>query len=187
MIYEYDRSASAAISEFAPNNSFYVDGKKLIIDQVDIATSKPVKWRLCPNCSHSEEDIAGVHTASCPKCHTPAWADGGQARSMLKVQMVYSNMDYSKSQISDESEDRVNTFFCKQLLVDVDEEKDITSAFEMHNNDFPFGYEFVRKAILREINFGERDLVGEKLMVSGIDDIRKGFKICKFCGKSNLL
>ncbi len=183
MIYEYDRSASAAISEFAPNNSFYVDGKKLIIDQVDIATSKPVKWRLCPNCSHSEEDIAGVHTASCPKCHTPAWADGGQARSMLKVQMVYSNMDYSKSQISDESEDRVNTFFCKQLLVDVDEEKDITSAFEMHNNDFPFGYEFVRKAILREINFGERDLVGEKLMVSGIDDIRKGFKICKFCGK----
>ena len=129
MIYEYDRSASAAISEFAPNNSFYVDGKKLIIDQVDIATSKPVKWRLCPNCSHSEEDIAGVHTASCPKCHTPAWADGGQARSMLKVQMVYSNMDYSKSQISDESEDRVNTFFCKQLLVDVDEEKDITSAF----------------------------------------------------------
>lgn len=183
MIYEYGRSASAAISEFAPNNSFYVDGKKLKIDQVDIATSKPVRWRLCPNCSHAEEDIAGVHTASCPKCHTPAWADGGQVRSMLKVQMVYSNMDYSSSQIGDESEDRVTSFFCKQLLVDVDEENDITSAYEMNNNNFPFGYEFVRKATLREINFGERDLVGEKLMVSGIEDIRKGFKICKFCGK----
>ena len=26
MVYEYSRSASSAISEFAPNNSFYVDG-----------------------------------------------------------------------------------------------------------------------------------------------------------------
>lgn len=183
IIYEYGRSASSAISELAPNNSFYVDGKKLLIDQVDIATSKPVKWRLCPNCSHAEELVAGNHTASCPKCGTPAWADGGQIRFMLKVQMVYSNMDYSKSQIADESEERTNTFFCRQLLVDVDEENDITSAFEMNNNDFPFGYEFVKKATLREINFGERDLVGEKLMVSGIEDIRKGFKICKYCGK----
>ncbi len=183
MVSEYDRSASAAISEFAPNNSFYVDGKKLVIDQVDIATSKPVKWRLCPNCSHAEEDIAGVHTASCPKCGTPAWADSGQARSMLKVQMVYSNMDYSASQIGDDSEDRISTFFCKQLLVDVDEEHDITSAYEMNNDDFPFGYEFVKKATLREINFGEKDMVGEKLMISGIEDIRKGFRICKHCGK----
>ena len=183
MIYEYDRSASAAITEFAPNNSFYVDGKKLVVDQVDIATSKPVKWRLCPNCSHAEEDITGVHTASCPKCHTPAWADKGQSRSMLKVQMVYSNMDYNKSQINDESEDRVNSFFCKQLLVDVDEENDITCAYEMNNKEFPFGYEFVRKATLREINFGERDILGDPLMVSGIEDVRKGFKICKFCGK----
>ncbi|MBP1564436.1 MAG: DEAD/DEAH box helicase [Oscillospiraceae bacterium] len=183
MIYEYGRSASAAISEFAPNNSFYVDGRKLIIDQVDIATSKPVKWRLCPNCSHAEEDITGVHTACCPKCGTPSWADGGQSRSMIKVQMVYSNMDYSRSQINDGSEDRVNIFFCRQLLVDVDEENDITSAFEMNNKEFPFGYEFVKKATLRDINFGEKDLVGEKLMVSGIEGIRKGFRICKFCGK----
>ena len=183
IVYEYGRSASSAISEFAPNNNFYVDGKKLLIDQVDIATSKPVQWRLCPNCSHAEQYVAGVHTASCPKCGTPAWADGGQIRSMLKVQMVYSNMDYNKSHIADESEERTNTFFCKQLLVDVDEANDITSAFEMNNNDFPFGYEFVKKATLREINFGERDLVGEKLMVSGIEDIRKGFKICKYCGK----
>ena len=183
IVYEYGRSASSAISEFAPNNNFYVDGKKLLIDQVDIATSKPIKWRLCPNCSHAEELVAGVHTASCPKCGTPAWADGGQIRSMLRVQMVYSNMDYNKSHIADESEERTNTFFCKQLLVDVDEENDITSAYEMNNNDFPFGYEFVKKASLREINFGERDLIGEKLMVSGIEDVRKGFRICKFCGK----
>lgn len=183
MVLEYNRSASSAISEFAPNNSFYVDGRKLTIDQVDLTTAQTAKWRLCPNCSHAQIEEAGKNVASCPQCGSPAWADSGQVRNMLKVQMVYSNMDYTKSLISDESEDRTNIFYCKQLLVDVDEERDISSAYRMDNEEFPFGYEFVRKATLREINFGESDMTGEKLSVSGIEDVRKGFKICKYCGK----
>ena len=75
--------------------------------------------------------------------------------------MVYSNMDYAKSLISDESDDRSNIFYCKQLLVDVDEDHDISCAYRMDNEEFPFGYEFVRKATLREINFGESDLTGK--------------------------
>lgn len=183
MVYEYNRSASSAISEFAPNNSFYVDGRKLTIDQVDLTTAQTAKWRLCPNCSHAEIEQAGKNTAACSQCGSPAWADSGQVRTMLKVQMVYSNMDYTKSLISDESEDRSNVFYCKQLLVDVDEDHDISSAYRMDNEDFPFGYEFVRKATLREINFGESDMTGEKLSVSGVEEVRKGFKICKYCGK----
>ena len=183
MVYEYSRSASSAISEFAPNNSFYVDGRKLTIDQVDVTTAQSAKWRLCPNCSHAQLEETGRNTSACPKCGSPAWADAGQVRNMLKVQMVYSNMDYTKSLINDESDDRNNAFYCKQLLVDVDEEHDISSAYRMDNEDFPFGYEFVKKATLREINFGERDVTGEKLFVSGIEDVRKGFRICKYCGK----
>lgn len=182
-VYEYSRSASSAISEFAPNNSFYVDGRKLTIDQVDLTSAQVAKWRLCPNCSHAQIEEAGRNTACCPQCGSPAWADAGQVRNMLKVQMVYSNMDYTKSLISDDSDDRSNLFYCKQLLVDVDEEHDISIAYEMNNDEFPFGYEFVKKATLREINFGERDVVGEKLMVSGVEDVRKGFKVCKYCGK----
>ena len=183
MVYEYSRSASSAISEFAPNNSFYVDGRKLTIDQVDLTTAQTAKWRLCPNCSHAQIEEAGKNVAACPQCGSPAWADQGQVRTMLKVQMVYSNMDYTKSLISDESDDRSNVFYCKQLLVDVDEDHDISGAYRMDNEDFPFGYEFVRKATLREINFGESDMTGEKLSVSGVEDVRKGFKICKYCGK----
>lgn len=183
MVYEYSRSASSAISEFAPNNSFYVDGRKLTIDQVDLTTAQTARWRLCPNCSHAQIEETGKHTAACPQCGSPAWADAGQVRTMLKVQLVYSNMDYTKSLINDESDDRSNVFYCKQLLVDVDEDHDISSAYRMDNEDFPFGYEFVRKATLREINFGERDMTGEKLSVSGVEEVRKGFKICKYCGK----
>ena len=183
MVYEYSRSASSAISEFAPNNSFYVDGRKLTIDQVDLTTAQTARWRLCPNCSHAQIEEIGKNTSVCPQCGSPAWADAGQVRTMLKVQMVYSNMDYTKSMINDESDDRNNVFYCKQLLVDVDEDHDISSAYRMDNEDFPFGYEFVRKAILREINFGESDMTGEKLSVSGVEEVRKGFRICKYCGK----
>ncbi|WP_051621960.1 DEAD/DEAH box helicase [Ruminobacter sp. RM87] len=182
-VYEYSRSASAAISEFAPNNSFYVDGRKLTVDQVDLTSAQSAKWRLCPNCSHAQIEEAGKNTSCCPRCGSPAWADAGQVRNMLKVQMVYSNMDYTKSLISDDNDDRSNVFYCKQLLVDVDEDHDISSAYQMDNEEFSFGYEFVKKATLREINFGESDVVGEKLTVSGVEDVRKGFKICKYCGK----
>ncbi len=182
-VYEYSRSASSAISEFAPNNSFYVDGRKLTIDQIDLTSTQSARWRLCPNCSHAELEETGKNTACCPRCGSPSWADAGQVRNMLKVQMVYSNADFKKSLISDESDDRTNIFYAKQLLVDVDEENDISSAFEMDNDEFPFGYEFVRKATLREINFGESDLSGEKMTVSGIEGVRKGFRVCKYCGK----
>ena len=183
MVYEYSRSASAAISEFAPNNIFYVDGRKLTIDQVDLTTAQSAKWRLCPNCSHTEPLEAGKHVSACPRCGSPEWADAGQVRSMLKVAMVYSTEDYTKSLINDESDDRSNIFYCKQLLVDVDEDRDISAAYRMNNADFSFGYEFVKKAVLREINFGESDTIGEKLYVSGVEEVRKGFKICKYCGK----
>lgn len=183
MVFEYSRSASSALSEFAPANNFYVDGKKLQINQIDMTTAQRAKWRLCPNCSHAEENTHITNVAACPRCGSPAWADAGQVRTMLKVKMVYSNMPYDKAQINDESDDRSTAFYCKQLLVDVDEDHDIYKAYRMDNDDFKFGYEFLKKATLREINFGERDIQGEKLTVSGVEDVRKGFLVCKFCGR----
>jgi DEAD/DEAH box helicase domain-containing protein len=182
-VYEYSRASSSAITDFAPNNSFYVDGRKLIIDQIDLTSAQTAKWRLCPNCAHAEIDIAGRNVASCPQCGSPSWADIGQVRTLLKIQMVYSNMEDRKSRIGDESDDRSNVFYCKQLLVDVDEDHDVSSAYQMDNEEFAFGYEFVKKATLREINFGESDVTGEKMFVSGVEEVRKGFKICKYCGK----
>jgi DEAD/DEAH box helicase domain-containing protein len=183
MVYEYNRSASSAISEFAPSNNFYAEGRKLTINQVDLTTAQSTKWRLCPACSHAEIEETGSGKSVCPQCESPAWSDSGQVRNMLKVHMVYSNMSYSESLIGDESDDRNSAFYCRQMLVDVNEDADITKAYRMDNDEFPFGYEFVRKATLREINFGERDITGERLSIAGTDDVRKGFKICKYCGK----
>ena len=181
--YEYSRAASSAISEFAPNNKFYVDGRKLVINQVDMTTAQPERWRLCPNCSHAALEETANSLSACPSCGSTAWADFGQVRDMYKVKMVYSNMDYRKSLIGDESDERSQPFYFKQMLIDVDEEHDITSAFKLDTAEFPFGYEFVKKAVLRDINFGERDIKGEKLSISGVNEVRKGFTICTCCGK----
>lgn len=183
MVYEYNRSASSAISEFAPMNSFYADGRKFSIDQVDLTTVQTEKWRFCPNCSHAELEDSSKPVTVCPKCQSPGWADSGQVRSMLKVQMVYSNMKYNEGLIGDESDDRQPAFYCKEMLVNVDENKDILKAYSMNNDEFPFGYEFVAKAVMREINFGKKDMIGENLTVAGKSEVRKGFKICKYCGK----
>jgi len=182
LVYEYTRNAAAALSEFAPANHFYVDGKKLRINQVDMKFAEPVKWRLCPNCSYAKM-IDHEYEAACPRCGSPAWADTGQVRSMLKVRMVYSHMRYDRAQIDDESDDRSTVFYCRQLLVDVDEENDVVKAYRMDNRDFSFGYEFVRKATIREINFGEKDIQGERLTVAGVEEVRKGFRVCRECGK----
>lgn len=184
--YEYSRTASSAISEFAPTNSFYAGGKKLNIDQVDINTTKIERWRLCPSCSHAELENSGRPHTACDRCGSPGWGDAGQVRPMLKVQMVYSNMKYKDSVNSEDSDDRTTKFYNKEMLVEVQDERDIESAYRMDNSEFPFGYEFVRKATMREINFGEKDLTGEKLYVAGEEAVRKGFTICKHCGKIQL-
>jgi len=180
---EYSRAASSAISEFAPLNSFYAGGHKLTIDQVDINTAKVEPWRLCPNCSHASIEDSSTPVHICPKCGNPGWADAGQVRSMFKVQMVYSNVREDESQIGDDSEERASMFFDKELLVEVDEDKDIIQAYEMDNKDFKWGYEFLQKATMREINFGEQSITGDKLLVAGHEGVRNGFTICKYCGK----
>ncbi len=181
--YEFNRTASSAISEFAPLNTFYAGGHKLTIDQIDINTSKAEPWRLCPNCSHTAIENSIIPVQTCPKCGNPGWADAGQVRTMFKVQMVYSNMKEEESQIGDESEDRATVFYDKELLVEVDDDKDVVHAYQMDNDEFSFGYEFVQKAVMREINFGEQSITGDKLSVAGYEGIRKGFPICKYCGK----
>ena len=181
--YEYSRSASAAISEFAPENSFYAGGHKLKIDQVDVATTEPEQWRLCPNCDHAAPVSSLHNVAACPRCGSIAWGDQGQVRTMLKVRTVYSTNRYEDSRSGDESDDRATKFYSKEMLVDVDEAHDVTCGYQTTTGELPFGYEFVSKATLREINFGESDSIGTRLTVAGHEDIRNGFRICKYCGK----
>lgn len=182
-LYEYTRPAMSAIGELAPTSSFYAGGRKLTIDQVDVKVTEPEYWRLCPSCSHAELEVTGKNVAQCPHCGDPTWTDSGQVKEMLKLKVVYSNDEYAESKSADESDERETKFYCKQMLVDVDAENDITNAYMVEEANNPFGFEFIQKATLREINFGEMDNIGDKISVAGRREVRKGFKICKYCGK----
>ncbi|MEQ8224169.1 MAG: DEAD/DEAH box helicase, partial [Candidatus Eremiobacterota bacterium] len=53
-IYKYERPASSAISELAPSNKFYAEGRSVVVDQVDLNISEAEEWQFCDNCSYME-------------------------------------------------------------------------------------------------------------------------------------
>ncbi len=180
--YEYARGAATAISEFAPHNSFYAAGRKLEISRIDVKTSEPEVWRLCPNCNYAALESTLHNVSTCPRCGTPSWADTDQKCTMIRPRTVYSDMKYEAARSGDESDDRTSRFYTRQLLVDVDEDKDVLYGYRTTGGDLPFGYDFVKKATMREINFGESDVMGKAFPVAGLNQPRKGFTVCHYCG-----
>jgi DEAD/DEAH box helicase domain-containing protein len=181
-VYEYERPAKSAISELVPSNYFYAGGRKVRIDQVDLSVSEIETWRFCTNCSHLEMEGVSDATVTCIRCGSTMWSDSGQKKKMLRMRTVFSSTSDRDSRISDDSDDREPGFFNKQMLIDHDD-KNITDAFRVDNDAFPFGFEFLSKATFREINFGEKLEVGEKVTIAGVHIPRKGFEFCKYCGK----
>lgn len=182
--HEYTRAAAVAISEFAPGNVFYANGRHFEVDQVDLATSKSELWRLCPNCSHGELVTPSTAAASCPKCGHPGWADSGQVMEMLKLQAVISNADDVQSLTDDSSERREQRFFSRQTMVEVDEGEDVGNAWHLTGDGFDFGFEFDKRVILREVNFGQASSdAGRETYVAGQSRVRPGFRVCGKCGR----
>lgn len=180
--YEYQRPASSAITELVPDNSFYADSRKVKIDQVDLAVSEVEEWILCDNCPYMCLSLNNESKERCPQCGSEMWANIGQKRKLLKMRSVISNTSDRESRISDDNDDRERLFYARQSLVNVEEEN-IREAWKINSIKMPFGFEFLSKAVLREINFGRQGEEGDCLKVAGLSYEKKGFEICKKCGK----
>lgn len=181
-LYEYERSAVAAIGELAPTSNFYAGGRKVQVDQINLALSEVQMWRLCNNCSHLEMMGKEEEKPACPRCGSTIWSDEGQKRPMLRMTQVFATTSDRESRISDEAEDREPRFYNKQMLVDF-EDRHITGAFRLDREELPFVFEFLSKAVFREINFGQKGESGENVVIAGVELPRKGFTICRLCGK----
>lgn len=180
--YEYERAGSSAISEFAPNNSFYAGGRKVNIDQIDPNTISEVEtWRFCDKCSHTQK-VGSEEIAICPKCGSEQFADEGQKKEILRLTQVMATSDDKSSRIKDDSDSREIKFYNKQLLINFDK-KNIEDAYAIKSDDSAFGFEFIKKVNFKEINFGETTLVGNDISIAGKSVPRSGFVICKHCGK----
>ncbi|WP_461534711.1 DEAD/DEAH box helicase [Spongorhabdus nitratireducens] len=179
--YEYTRPAQAALSELAPESVFYASNKKVQIQRIEMAKGKNLQyWRLCPNCSYSEE-ITGPEQPACPRCEDSMWADSAQKREMVRLQQVYANTSEEDAQIGDESDTREPVFFNRQMLIDFEPEA-VLLAHALDSDNISFGFEFIRKATFREINFGKQGAADQVFYVAGQEMPRPGFRICRECG-----
>lgn len=180
---KYERPANSALSEFAPENRFYANQRKVEIDQINMNLAKTENWRFCPSCHHMQnlEVDADTH-AVCPRCGDAMWGDAAQKRTLLRFRQAIANSDDTKVRIDDSADDREPKFFVRQLMADF-ELKDIREAWQIKTGGLPFGFEFVSRVTFRDVNFGELVKPGESFRVADKESSRPGFKLCKYCGK----
>lgn len=179
--HEYVRPASTALSELAPHNQFYAEGYQVKIERVDMNVSRMEKWRFCDNCEHAESVEAGDHHEACPTCGSAHWADQGQLRNMLKLKQVFASAEAKKGRIRDDSDDRSPRFYTRQMLVSVESQP--SDGWHITRQELPFGFEYIKQAVFRDINFGELNDVGKKTTIAGQESVRNGFELCTECGR----
>jgi len=180
---EYVRPAPRAIRELAPGATFYADGRRVTVDQIDLSGDQTLEtWRLCDRCGHMKRVVDEEEgQTSCPLCGSPHWSDQGQTRTLVRHNEVMATTADRKSRIDDASEGRERQFFDSRLLASV-RKKDIEEAYRIDSEDLPFGFEFVREATFREVNFGRPE--GTALMTVGGQDVQgQGFQTCPSCGR----
>ncbi|MDO8777987.1 MAG: DEAD/DEAH box helicase [Burkholderiaceae bacterium] len=180
---KYERPANSALSEFAPENRFYANQRRVEVDQINMNLAKTENWRFCPACHHMQnlEVEADTHTA-CPRCGDAMWSDEAQKRTLLRFKQAIANSDDTKVRIDDSVDDREPKFYVRQLLADF-EPKDIREAWQIKAGGLPFGFEFVSRVTFRDVNFGELVKPGETFKVADKESSRPGFKLCRHCGK----
>lgn len=180
--YEYVRPSAAALSELAPGNHFYAEGRKVEIDRVDIEVSQIEEWRLCPSCTYCQRIDDGADQTTCPRCGDPMWSDAGQARNMLPLQLVHATTAVKRAQIMDDRDDRESVFFTRHLVADFDPAAK-RRGFAVPPPSLPFAFEYASRTTFREMNFGRRTNRGQPTKFAGEEIPREGFRVCRVCGK----
>jgi DEAD/DEAH box helicase domain-containing protein len=181
-ITEYMRPAASALAEFAPNNLFYADSRKLKIDQVDLSASPIEFWRVCPDCTHIALAQAETTESGCPSCGSNMWADKGARRPMIRLKQVYAIGNERRSRIGDDGDERETRYFDRDYLPAFDKGQ-IGEAYAVDDGVRPFAFEHLRRCTFREVNFGENGEAPSGQKVAGQRRQGHGFSLCRACGR----
>lgn len=183
---EYLRAASQAIRDFAPFNTFYAEGHKIRVSQIDLGNraSAIETYRICRECHHMVAELGAAEPdARCPRCGDPSWPDVGQRRSLVRFRRALSMMNRLEASTADDAEERDRESYRLLELIDVGPEN-WSGARLVKKPDLVFGFELLQRQLLREINFGRRsDRSNVAATLAGEDVAQRGFLVCKLCGK----
>jgi DEAD/DEAH box helicase domain-containing protein len=177
---EYSRPASSALSEFAPGQFFYANGRQVQIDRIEIGKEDLTRWTFCPACSYVAHRIEGAESRTCPQCGDEMWSDSGSEHDVVQLKSVISVNSEEKAAIRD-GDQRDQRQFDRVLMPFHGSEDIATSWFTSKETGAPFGFEFLPHCTFRDFNFGPKStLPGPK--IAGDRRPAQPFRICKHCG-----
>jgi DEAD/DEAH box helicase domain-containing protein len=180
---KYERPAQSALSEFAPENRFYANQRRVEVDQINMNLARTEDWRFCPSCHHMQNLTVEADTyVVCPSCGDAMWSDAAQRRTLLRFKQAIANSNDTDVRIDDSADDREPKFYVRQLMADFSP-ANIREAWQIGSGALPFGFEFISRVTFRDVNFGELAKPGEAFKVADKESSRPGFKLCKHCGK----
>ena len=182
IIREYQRPASSALSEFAPDQTFYAEGREVTIDRIDLRSKDLSTWRFCPNCTHGELDATGGDRANCPRCDTPMWSDSGAQSEAVDLRSVVATSSEQKAAIRDIDE-RTRRQYDRQVFPNYGNDAiEVAYAVKGGKAQAPFGFEFIPQCDFRDVNFGVKTGVRQGAMIAGQQRQSRPFRICRRCG-----
>jgi len=181
LVKEYVRPAPYALREFAPQNTFYAEERKLQITHVEAPGREYAieQWQFCDQCSHMEQVQTHHFSTTCPSCGSEMWSDQGQKKDMMLFQQAASWMDHYSSLVGDDSDDRDQQYYEIGKYFDIRPEH---SGGGHIIPDLPFGFEYLNQVTLREINFAESPYLGQSINIASEEVPEQGYKVCKGCG-----
>lgn len=181
--FEYVRPAASAITELAPGNVFYVEGRRLKIDQVVVNESTLQKWRFCDSCSYmSLVDDSAPMRSECPACESPNWADASLKRDLVRLRQVVSTSIDRNSRSHDDKDGREPAFYNRHDSVVIPDDAE-RQAYQIRGATIPFGFEFLGKLTFRVVNLGQDSPEIHAFRLGGKEVTSAGFVLCPDCGK----
>ena len=179
-IKEYNRPVSLAITELAPNQTFYAEGRELVINRIDVRENDVIDWRFCQHCNYSEPNKTGESKLVCPKCGSGLWSDAGSCAQTVELKSVIASTTEQEATIRD-LDGRFQRHHDTEIIPKYEQEQ-VGKAYILVESESPFGMEFISNCEFRNINFGERAASTTKVPIAGKERNSRPFKICKFCG-----
>ena len=177
---EYSRPASSALSEFAPGQFFYANGRQVQIDRIEIGKEDLTAWTFCPSCSNVTRRIEGGESRTCPKCGDEMWSDSGSQHEVVQLRSVISVDSEEKAVIRDLDQRDQRQF--DRVLMPFHGADDIASSwFTSRETGTPFGFEFIPHCTFRDFNFGSKSAIPGPT-IAGERRPAQPFRICRYCG-----
>lgn len=178
---EYSRPASSALSEFAPGQYFYANGRQVQIERIEIGKEDLTAWTFCPACSHVARRIEETESRNCPRCGDEMWSDTGAHHDVVQLKAVISVDSEEKAVIRDLDQRDQRQF--DRVLMPFHEPGDIVvSWFTRRDGGAPFGFEFVPSCTFRDFNFGQKSTAPTGPKIAGERRAAQPFRICRYCG-----